>query len=173
MSLEQRTTGTILLGTLAQYGKEFTCTSQSGGRFHASQTYPRRLPGILIPLARLSNGTWKGSWRPWHGSIPVYGMSYVDFSLIHRHLIYVLTLLRFLSDTRCAQDFRQSLQEHPIQTQSRPALCQWLCEQHNMVNTKLGKPTFPCDMPSLDARWRNNPNCRRPDSNHEPKDTAT
>jgi hypothetical protein len=37
---------------------------------------------------------------------------------------------------------------------SREAFCVWMCEQHNMVNAKLRKPTFPCDMAKLDARWR-------------------
>ena len=38
--------------------------------------------------------------------------------------------------------------------ESREALSVWLCRQHNVVNVKLGKPAFPCDFASLDARWR-------------------
>lgn len=29
----------------------------------------------------------------------------------------------------------------------------WLCEQHNLVNTKLGKDTVPCDYEALEDRW--------------------
>jgi hypothetical protein len=29
-----------------------------------------------------------------------------------------------------------------------------MCEQHNQVNEKLGKPLFPCDLAVLDERWR-------------------
>jgi len=61
---------------------------------------------------------------------------------------------RFYPCPWCAHDFQQNLQAQPVQTSSRTALCQWLCEQHNMVNEKLGKPLFPCDMASLDERWR-------------------
>ena len=34
------------------------------------------------------------------------------------------------------------------------AKIQKLCEQHNIVNKKLGKPVFSCDMQTLDDRWR-------------------
>jgi len=46
-------------------------------------------------------------------------------------------------------------------TDSRESLCMWLCEQHNIVNEKLGKPTFQCSMKNLDERWRksSDPNC--------------
>jgi hypothetical protein len=39
-------------------------------------------------------------------------------------------------------------------TSSRTELCQWMCDQHNRVNKKLGKPLFSCDMKNLDERWR-------------------
>jgi mitochondrial FAD-linked sulfhydryl oxidase len=41
-----------------------------------------------------------------------------------------------------------------FRTGSRKELCQWLCEQHNLVNLKLGKQPFSCDMSILDERWR-------------------
>ena len=41
-------------------------------------------------------------------------------------------------------------------TKSRKDLCTWLCEQHNIVNEKLGKPMFDCSMKNLDKRWRKN-----------------
>jgi len=61
---------------------------------------------------------------------------------------------RFYPCTWCAKDFQENLVKKPVQTSSRKALCQWLCEQHNLVNDKLGKPLYPCDMKSLDERWR-------------------
>ena len=38
--------------------------------------------------------------------------------------------------------------------ESREALAVWVCEQHNTVNAKLGKPAFPCTFAALDRRWR-------------------
>jgi len=48
-----------------------------------------------------------------------------------------------------------------IRTSSRKELCQWFCMQHNLVNEKLGKPLFSCEMNDLDRRWRKNPACSK------------
>lgn len=61
---------------------------------------------------------------------------------------------RFYPCTWCAKDFQDNLERKPVQTKSRKELCQWLCEQHNLVNEKLGKPAYSCDMKDLDERWR-------------------
>jgi mitochondrial FAD-linked sulfhydryl oxidase len=62
----------------------------------------------------------------------------------------------------CADDFQHNLEMTPVQADSREDLCMWLCDQHNRVNKKLGKPLFDCNMNSLDERWRKstNPKCQ-------------
>lgn len=74
---------------------------------------------------------------------------------------FMQALAKFYPCTWCALDFQKNLNEKPVRTSSRKELCQWLCEQHNVVNEKLGKPLFSCDMMSLDERWRNStkPEC--------------
>jgi FAD-linked sulfhydryl oxidase len=69
---------------------------------------------------------------------------------------------QFYPCTWCAKDFTRNIQQSPVRAQSRTELCQWLCEQHNTVNEKLGKPLFDCTMTSLDERWRksNKPECQ-------------
>ncbi|XP_050029581.1 FAD-linked sulfhydryl oxidase ALR [Dermacentor andersoni] len=52
----------------------------------------------------------------------------------------------------CAEDFRAELASSPPRVSSRAELAQWLCEQHNAVNRKLGKPEFDCSR--VDERWR-------------------
>jgi FAD-linked sulfhydryl oxidase len=37
---------------------------------------------------------------------------------------------------------------------SRTSFSTWLCEQHNIVNKKIGKKSFPCTMEKLEERWR-------------------
>ena len=54
----------------------------------------------------------------------------------------------------CAQDFREDLAKAPPPVQSRESLAVWLCNRHNEVNEKLGKPLFPCILKQLDERWR-------------------
>jgi len=74
---------------------------------------------------------------------------------------FVSALARFYPCTWCASDFQEKVQEKPVQATSRKDLSVWLCEQHNVVNEKLGAEIFPCDMKTLDERWRKsgNPQC--------------
>jgi FAD-linked sulfhydryl oxidase len=46
------------------------------------------------------------------------------------------------------------MNERPPQLATRAAFSQWLCQAHNEVNVKLGKPMFDCAL--VDKRWRNN-----------------
>ena len=57
--------------------------------------------------------------------------------------------------TVCKEDFRRDIDEHPPDVSSREALSAWVCERHNEVNAKLGKPTLDCALKSLDKRWKN------------------
>ena len=56
--------------------------------------------------------------------------------------------------SECAEDFRHEMEKSPPRTASRAELSIWVCEQHNLVNDKLGKPLFGCDLARLDRRWR-------------------
>ena len=56
--------------------------------------------------------------------------------------------------SECAEDFRHEMDKSPPRTESRDELSMWVCEQHNLVNDKLGKPLFSCDLARLDRRWR-------------------
>lgn len=72
-----------------------------------------------------------------------------------RHVTnFMAALARFYPCTWCAADFEKNLKDKPVRTKNRQELCQWLCEQHNLVNVKTGTPVFPCDMKTLDERWR-------------------
>eukprot|EP00241_Pyramimonas_parkeae_P009230 CAMPEP_0114233778 /NCGR_PEP_ID=MMETSP0058-20121206/5363_1 /TAXON_ID=36894 /ORGANISM="Pyramimonas parkeae, CCMP726" /LENGTH=90 /DNA_ID=CAMNT_0001345425 /DNA_START=1017 /DNA_END=1289 /DNA_ORIENTATION=- len=37
---------------------------------------------------------------------------------------------------------------------TREKFSKWVCEQHNIVNEKIGKPKYSCDLPKLDERWK-------------------
>ena len=53
----------------------------------------------------------------------------------------------------CAAHFRELLQAHPVDARDNRRLSQWLCAVHNLVNERLGKAQFPCDLDSLKERW--------------------
>ena len=50
----------------------------------------------------------------------------------------------------CRADFR---------VDSRASLSRWVCERHNEVNAKLGKPLVSCELRDLDERWRHSQDC--------------
>merc|ERR1711916_333468 len=54
----------------------------------------------------------------------------------------------------CREDFARHIEQSPPKVSSREALSIWLCEQHNLVNMKLGKKVFPCSLSKLDMRWK-------------------
>jgi len=52
----------------------------------------------------------------------------------------------------CAEDLRADLVSSPPRVNSATEFSQWMCELHNKVNTKLGKPVFDCSR--VFERWR-------------------
>ena len=82
-----------------------------------------------------------------------------------QHLMsgFIQALAAFYPCSWCATDFQQNIELSPPKTESRDDLCIWLCEQHNVVNKKLGKPVFQCTIEKLDERWRKStdPKCQK------------
>jgi FAD-linked sulfhydryl oxidase len=52
----------------------------------------------------------------------------------------------------CAKDFQQVLQKSPPNLSSQEEFAQWMCQAHNHVNVKLGKPEFDCS--KVQERWK-------------------
>ena len=79
------------------------------------------------------------------------------FAFLHRSPLIELSpapLFSWPKQTYCAKDFQDNLAKSPVKARSREDLSVWLCEQHNLVNEKLGKDLLKCDMKTLDERWR-------------------
>lgn len=95
----------------------------------------------------LGNSTWTFL----HTMAAYYPHSPSDSQQEEMHNFF-FTLAEFYPCKQCATDFQEKITSYPPQTQSRDDLVKWLCEQHNFVNEKLGKPSFDC----RDAlrRWR-------------------
>ncbi|EPZ34491.1 augmenter of liver regeneration [Rozella allomycis CSF55] len=55
----------------------------------------------------------------------------------------------------CADHMQQYLKQDPPRTKSRTDLSMWMCEMHNEVNDRLGKPIFDCS--KVFERWKNRP----------------
>lgn len=52
----------------------------------------------------------------------------------------------------CAEDFRQYIKKEKIKVTNRDEFGKWLCNAHNEVNVKLGKPKFDCNL--WKERWK-------------------
>lgn len=52
----------------------------------------------------------------------------------------------------CAEDFEGYMTKHQPKTATQDDFGKWLCEAHNEVNVKLGKPKFDCNL--WKKRWR-------------------
>jgi FAD-linked sulfhydryl oxidase len=59
----------------------------------------------------------------------------------------------------CASYLAADVAQHPVAPAvvGRAALSRWLCERHNEVNGRLGKPIFDCSLRSTDERWKDGP----------------
>ncbi|TDL23966.1 FAD-dependent thiol oxidase [Rickenella mellea] len=65
--------------------------------------------------------------------------------------------------THCAADLGENVKSHPPDVSGRVGLSRWLCERHNEVNEKLGKPIFDCSIKKTDERWKDGPSDGRCD----------
>lgn len=66
---------------------------------------------------------------------------------------FYASLAHFYPCKICAEDLQKSVAESPPAAHSREAMALWTCQLHNEVNIKLGKPSHPCVLAELDARW--------------------
>ena len=75
--------------------------------------------------------------------------------------VNMLSLLRALPVlypcSSCAQHLGENMKTRPPDVSGRTRLSQWLCEQHNEVNERLGKERFECTVEKLDERWKDGP----------------
>lgn len=55
----------------------------------------------------------------------------------------------------CRSDFQEEIVKSPPDVSSRLTISTWMCEQHNIVNRKLGKPEFDCKQ--VLERWKDGP----------------
>lgn len=93
----------------------------------------------------------RGSWNLLHSIAAQYpdNPSQVDQENVRQFMNLFATLYPCWV---CGEGFAKFQMKHPIPTESRNAFGTWLCDAHNEVNRRLGKPKFDCS--KWEERWR-------------------
>jgi len=53
----------------------------------------------------------------------------------------------------CAEHLRATLRELPVKAKTKGEFRNWMCQLHNRVNDRIGRPLFACGTAALDKRW--------------------
>jgi len=67
---------------------------------------------------------------------------------------FVRSLSSLYPCKECAHDMAEAIEQMPPRIDSRADFSIWMCELHNHVNAKIGKPAFRCNLKELDEAWR-------------------
>ena len=67
---------------------------------------------------------------------------------------FVRTFADMYPCRECAREFQRYVSEHPPACESRASFVVWMCEMHNDVSRRVGKPLVACDLAALDKAWR-------------------
>mmetsp|Transcript_14620 Transcript_14620/g.22575 ORF Transcript_14620/g.22575 Transcript_14620/m.22575 type:complete len:176 (+) Transcript_14620:77-604(+) len=134
--------------TLSSIQAAFKGATSKNAQMVASNKFNKR-ENCPPNSAQLGRGSWDllHSMAAWYPDTPT---SDDQTSMLQ----FINSFAKFYPCTYCAEDFRRNLERMPPKVKSREDLCVWMCRQHNVVNKKLGKPAFPCNMEDLDRRWR-------------------
>ncbi|CAF0837716.1 unnamed protein product [Adineta ricciae] len=68
---------------------------------------------------------------------------------------FICSFSKLFPCPECRTDFQEEISKSPPDLSSRLGLSTWMCNQHNIVNKKLGKPEFDCRQ--VLERWKDGP----------------
>ena len=108
-------------------------------------------PSAEDPIKKLQAGLGASTWALLHTVAAQYPKRPTQQQQSHVKQFFY-RIAEFYPCRWCAKDFAESIQNHPIQAQNREALSIWLCERHNEVNEKIGKPIVP-DCKTAWKKW--------------------
>lgn len=102
----------------------------------------------LKPESRQELG--RGTWSLLHIMAAAYPPNPTP-QTIQEHKLFFQLLPRIYPCPDCRQHMRKMFHELPPRLNTQQEFVQWICEAHNRVNVRLGKPVFDCA--THDGRW--------------------
>lgn len=137
-----------------------TCNSKSAFSAFASQTKTAKTPGTTASFTTSSPASdcpadveelGRSSWTLLHSIAATYPPN-PSPTQQNDVVSFVRLFSKLYPCWICADDFQAYIRKDPVRAGSRGEFGNWLCEAHNDVNKKLGKPTFDCA--KWEERWR-------------------
>jgi FAD-linked sulfhydryl oxidase len=105
-----------------------------------------------VPRAPTPEQVGRSTWTFLHTFASTYPDKPDDST--QQHAFALLRALGSVYPCRtCRDDWSEELNKNPPQVQSRTELERWMCDQHNGVNSKLGKPLFDCSKVQTCFLW--------------------
>ena len=109
-----------------------------------------RLPGSTSPLNAVELG--RATWPILHRMTLSYPKNPTDVQ--KDSMRRFINAFSWLYPCKvCATDFRDKIVELEPKLDSRQDLSIWMCQQHNLVNEKLGKKKFNCSIRALEILY--------------------
>mmetsp|Transcript_17701 Transcript_17701/g.43232 ORF Transcript_17701/g.43232 Transcript_17701/m.43232 type:complete len:204 (-) Transcript_17701:244-855(-) len=96
----------------------------------------------------------RGTWTYLH-SLAAYYPDEPTEELQQRMISFLDTFAETYPCEYCAYHMREYLKTNPPEVETRRKFSIWMCEMHNDVNKRQGKPTFDCS--KVDERWLDGP----------------
>lgn len=102
--------------------------------------------------AEIRAETGRGMWNMMHRMAAQYEKNPTPQQISEIKEFYRLTAA-WHPCHECREHFKRVLADHPVRADDNKELSLWLCEVHNIVNERLNKPLFPCNLDALKERW--------------------
>lgn len=132
--------------------------SESSSSFYSSSMPSPSSPKCLAymhsgcPANRKEVG--RATWAFLHTMAAYYPENPTDAQQKEMH-DFMLALGRVYPCGYCADRTSEEMVVNPPRTQNQTVFAQWMCEIHNEVNERLGKPVFDCS--KVGERWKYGP----------------
>jgi len=140
----------LTLSKMVQLEEELTNSGKKKSNRHVNKKYADTNKFWLIKSPPGLYELGKATWTLLHTVAAYYPSTPTD-SKKEEINTFLCSLVKSFPCTECSVDMQQYMEHNPPKLDTREQLERWMCEAHNHVNIRLGKPEFNCDF--VRERW--------------------